>query len=111
MSSLTATEMPNSYCPNSRGECLRGLAVIVVQQTAETWPTLGGAGGPVVVARRRGWPDELTTQRLVEALAMMVGTELAEHVPKVPPTEDHEVTEALGPGRETFVSSETWPSR
>jgi hypothetical protein len=34
---------------------------------------------------------------LVEALAMIVGTELAEQVSKVPATEDHEVIEALGP--------------
>ena len=82
-----------AYCPNNRGERLRGLAVIVVQQTAETWPTLDGAGGPVVVARRGRWPDELTTQLLVEALSEIVGDKFAEQMSKMAFAEDHEVVE------------------
>ena len=51
----------------------------------------------VVVARRRRWPEELTVQRLVKPLSMIVADKFAKQMSKVALAEDHEVLQAFRP--------------
>lgn len=69
----------------------------IVEQSAETRPTLNGASAPVVVARRGRRPDELATEPLVVATGEMVVDERSDQLAQVPLAEDDELVEAFGP--------------
>ncbi len=85
----------NAQCPETRRGLSRCVAVVVVQQSAETRATGDRAGGLVLVGGRGRHHDEVAVEALVKSLRHVVTHVLLDHIPKMPLAKEDEVVEAL----------------
>jgi len=83
-------------CSKTRGNVSRSLAMVEVEQSAKSRPTLDATIRPIVVAGRHRGRDEHATKPLMESLGVVVGDELAKQMAKVAFAEDDEVPKARG---------------
>src|SRR4030095_7941930 len=82
-------------CAKTRPMRLRGLAIVELEQAAESLTTLH----PACSDHRRLWRDELVAQTLVRPLFMIMVDKFSYGRPKMPFAEGHHSVQALGLGR------------
>src|SRR6476646_10636451 len=86
--------VPPSSCATTRSTRLRGLAVVELEQAAESLTTFQRAGRDLRRLRR----DEFVPETLVRPFFMIVTHKFVDGCPEMPFAEQHHPIQALGLG-------------